>query len=319
VTVTAIEATNDGVTLAGSLWRPTDAVSALVAMQPGSGPSDRDNDVLFPPIRRALLEHGLAVCSFDKRGVGESAGSWLEADVATQAADLAASVAAASALLPSVPIGLFGHSQGGWVVLEACELVAPDFVITNSGPGVSPRVQEQFSTKNRIAGVSPQRRTAAVELFDSILDRLSRGDAFDAVDGWLREPHQADVAATLVDAGAFVPQEEALWRFATTLIDYDPQQALRKVRVPLLALFGAADTVVPVEASVNRFRANVRAECLDVRVFPGADHRIQVQDGDDFAAGYLDAITGFIARLLPPPFPHPLAPPSPHPLAPPLP
>ena len=48
-------------------------------MHPGSGPSDRDNDVLFPPIREHLLGAGIAVCSFDKRGVGGSAGSWLEA------------------------------------------------------------------------------------------------------------------------------------------------------------------------------------------------------------------------------------------------
>jgi hypothetical protein len=41
-------------------------------MHPGSGPSDRDNDVLFPPIRDALLAAGIAVCSFDKRGAGES-------------------------------------------------------------------------------------------------------------------------------------------------------------------------------------------------------------------------------------------------------
>jgi alpha/beta superfamily hydrolase len=43
----------------------------------GSGPSDRTNDNFFPPIRRHLVEAGLAVLSNDKRGVGASSGDWL--------------------------------------------------------------------------------------------------------------------------------------------------------------------------------------------------------------------------------------------------
>ena len=110
-----LSARNGEIRLAGSLWFPPGRTAAgLVLMHPGSGPSDRDNDTLFPPIRAALLAAGVAVCSFDKRGVGESAGSWLEADLATQAADLAVSLRAAREQVPDVPVGVFGHSQGGW-------------------------------------------------------------------------------------------------------------------------------------------------------------------------------------------------------------
>lgn len=67
-------------TLAGTLWLPESSrVAATVLMHPGSGPSDRDNDVFFPPIRKHLLHAGFAVCSFDKRGVGGSTGRWQEA------------------------------------------------------------------------------------------------------------------------------------------------------------------------------------------------------------------------------------------------
>ena len=59
-------------------------------MHPGSGPSDRDNDVFFPPIREHLLDAGVAVCSFDKRGVGGSTGRWEEAGIVEQADDLLA-------------------------------------------------------------------------------------------------------------------------------------------------------------------------------------------------------------------------------------
>src|SRR5256714_15545364 len=102
------------VLLAGSLWRPGGDAVATVLMHPGSGPSDRDNDVYFPPIREHLLGAGIAVCSFDKRGIGGSSGRWQEAGIIEQADDL---LACGDTLLsdPDVPkpVGLFGHSTGG--------------------------------------------------------------------------------------------------------------------------------------------------------------------------------------------------------------
>lgn len=291
-----IEADNGGVTLAGSLWEPDGPPRALLVMHPGSGPSDRDNDVLFPPIRTALLANRIAVSSFDKRGVGESSGSWLEADIVTQATDLAASTTAAQHRLPAVPTGLFGHSQGGWVVIEAARRVGANFVITNSGPGVSPRVQEEFSTRSQLEGqqLSANRTAAAVTLFGALMDRLGRGHSFLATDAWLRKPARTDALRVLTDAGAFMPRDEELWNFAATMIDYDPTPALAQLRVPLLALFGGADTVVPVAASAERFRAAVPGELLTLRILPGGDHRMQTGNDDRFVPGYLDELTEFI-------------------------
>lgn len=67
-------------TLAGSLGVPAGAeASPGVVMTAGSGPSDRNNDTYFPPLRQHLLNAGFAVLSYDKRGVGESSGGWCEA------------------------------------------------------------------------------------------------------------------------------------------------------------------------------------------------------------------------------------------------
>ena len=82
---------NGDVSLAGSLWLPPAEPVATLLMHPGSGPSDRDNDVFFPPIREYLLEAGIAVSSFDKRGVGGSTGRWEEAAIGEQASDAGAS------------------------------------------------------------------------------------------------------------------------------------------------------------------------------------------------------------------------------------
>jgi pimeloyl-ACP methyl ester carboxylesterase len=78
---------NGDVSLGGTLWLPVDPGGVTVLMHPGSGPSDRDNDVFFPPIRQYLLECGITVSSFDKRGVGDSTGRWQEAAIEEQASD----------------------------------------------------------------------------------------------------------------------------------------------------------------------------------------------------------------------------------------
>ena len=295
-----IGATSGSVKLAGSLWVPTNrAPSKLLLMYPGSGPSDRDNDVFFPPIRRALIDAGVAVASFDKRGVGSSSGNWLEAGIDDQAADLCAFLQETRSLVPGIPIGLFGHSQGGWVVLEAAHSASVDFVITSSGPAVTPRVQEEFSTRNGLVGIHTGEPPISdlLRSYGELLDRLSAGDSFEQVSEWMNEPMRSASFAALKNVGAFIPDDAAVWRFAHLLINYDPTEALAALRVPLLALLGSVDMVVPVVQSVKVLRAVVKPELLIVRVIDGGDHRMQFPASGAFAPDYLPALVNFVAEM----------------------
>lgn len=280
------------VSLAGTLWSPeSDRPAATVLMHPGSGPSDRDNDVLFPPIREHLLQSGFAVCSFDKRGVGGSSGRWEEAAIAEQADDL---LACLGALEP--PVGLFGHSQGGWVVLEAAGRAAPIvFVVTNSGPGVSPAEQERYSALTYLAGTgkSPEEVDAAMSDFDAVLALLRERVPFDEA---RRRIVDARLGAGYEDLDLpFVPEDEGVWNLSIAMIDDDPRRALERIRVPLLALFGSDDGIVPVDASVSVLREAVRPELLTVAVLPGGNHRLQTGDPPRFVDGYLETLASFIA------------------------
>jgi pimeloyl-ACP methyl ester carboxylesterase len=265
-------------------------------MHPGSGPSDRDNDVYFPPIREHLLEAGLAVCSFDKRGVGDSNGRWQDAGIIEQAEDLLACVAA---LLsdPAVPkpVGLFGHSQGGWVVIEAAGRSSEvAFVVANSGPGVTPAVQERYSHSRYLAdgGVSVGEMPEAFEPYDELMEALRKGAMYDDIRSQLDSEH---LPAFYRERELILfPEDEDLWNFALRNFDYDPRPALERIQVPVLALFGAHDQLVPVEESVAVYREAVTPELLRVAVFAGADHRIQVGDVPRLADGYLETLTSFV-------------------------
>jgi uncharacterized protein len=259
-----VEADSGGVRLAGTVWRPDGDAVAGVLMHPGSGPSDRDNDWFFPPIREHLLEAGIAVCSFDKRGVGGSAGSWLEAGIAEQADDLVAGLAVFESESPrDLPIGLFGHSQGGWVVVEAAGRgTSVAFVIPSSGGGASPARQERYSLANKL---TDDGEAEALATYDAVLAVVRECPTLD--DG-LEQLDAANVPYRELPGLQFMFEHEEIWRFSAAIFDYDPAPALARITAPVLALLGAADRVNPPDESAVAFRAAVRPELLQVEVFP---------------------------------------------------
>lgn len=259
-------------------------------MHPGSGPSDRNNDVLFPPIREHLLRAGIAVCSFDKRGVGGSAGSWLDAGIGEQADDLLAALAVFEAASPpGLPIGLFGHSQGGWVVVEAAARGIPvAFVITNSGPGVSPARQERYSLANKLTGDG---KAVTLATYDAVVKVMSECPTLQE---GVEKLDAAGVPYRDLPGLEFMFEDEAIWRLCATIFGYDPAPALSRITAPVLALFGAADKVTPPEESVAALRAAVRPELLQVEVFSEGDHRLLHGEPPRFVDGYLDRIASFV-------------------------
>ena len=257
--------------LAGTLHLPDDEPRATVLMVPGSGPSDRDNDVYFPTIRAGLLERGIAAASFDKRGVGESSGDWHDTGPAQQAADVAAQLTCLRRLEEVDParVGLFGHSQGGWVVLEAAAAdPAVAFVVTNSGPAVTMARQERFATEAHMhaAGAPAEAVTAAIGTLDGLVTLLRSGADYATVKAAAGEDDQG-------------PSDAAELELLRGWLDHDPRPALERLSCPLLALFGGADLVTPVEDSIAVLReAHDGHAGFDIVTLAGADHRLQVDD-----------------------------------------
>ena len=118
---------HDDVVLAGSLWTPPGSPKTAVVMHPGSGPSDRHNDIYFPPIRTMLLDDGHAVASFDKRGVGGSTGLHVTSSIEQQAGDLLRCVTAVRDQLraPSSSARSVTARADGWSTKQQGVAVGP--------------------------------------------------------------------------------------------------------------------------------------------------------------------------------------------------
>lgn len=293
-----VEFSNGAVVLAGSLAAPDqDVASAGVVMVGGSGPSDRNNDTFFPPIRRHLVAAGIAVLSYDKRGVGSSSGDWRDSTMD----DLAADAAAALDFLRGQPevrastTGLFGHSEGGWTVLRATAgREDVPWVVTNSCPGMTPAAQERHALATALRKAGAQDADSTLALYDRLVEAGRRGSGF---------AEAAQLVSSARPSPVFLDywsgMDARLWGFLTRKQDHDPIPDALRLRCPHLALFGGADELVPVPDSIRLFSATVcdphrhRAP-LTIEVFPGADHRMQTGSGTRPAPGYLDTLTQWI-------------------------
>ena len=140
-----------GIALAGTLTVPaTPGRHPAVAVVHGSGPSLRDEGQFTSGL---FLTHGIAVLSYDKRGNGQSGGVYPGELASTQAiATYAADADAAVRFLASQPdldphrLGLFGGSQGGWIVpLAAVHSPLVRFAVLESGPVVSVGESDSFA------------------------------------------------------------------------------------------------------------------------------------------------------------------------------
>ncbi|HET9261266.1 MAG TPA: hypothetical protein VFP42_14185, partial [Acidimicrobiia bacterium] len=92
----------------------------------------------------------------------------------------------------------------------------------------------------------------------------------------------------------YLPENSWAWHFWMSILDFDPAPALSAIHVPILTLWGEDDRLVPVEESISVYRTRVPPTRLVVKVFPDADHRVQVGDPPKLAPGYTDTVLRFI-------------------------
>lgn len=272
--------------LSGTVWVPDQGVPTPgVVLVGGSGPADRRNGGYFDALRDHLVAAGVTVLSFDKRGVGASTGAWAPADVGDLAADVATAVEALRAhpVVDRHTVGLFGHSEGGWVALRASAQGAePHYLVLNSCPAVSFLEAEVHALT--AAGVAPDRARA---LFRRLREAV-RADADLATAARVIADEPDPALPEVLERTGFRLTDKSYSQLRAW-IDYAPDADLDSLRTPTLAIYGTQDTLTPVQASVDRLAQ--LAPTVRSQVFVGADHRLCIDD--TLAPGYLNAVTAW--------------------------
>ena len=257
---------------------------------------------------------GLAVLLFDKRGVGDSEGVYVEApDLDVPASDVLAAFRYLRSRdeVDAERIGVFGVSQGGWVgPLAASKSDGLAFVIAVSGPGVSPLEQNLFDKGNqlRARGLPDQVVDAVTEMRRLHWTYLTHGTGLEEARAmWetiREEPWFSEIEWPIPMGDRESLLAHPRLRSFAAHNAYEPRPVLERLDVPFLAVFGEADTIVPVEASVEVMRSALeKAGNTDatLRVFPEADHGIRVRTPDGgfaLAPGYMELLEGWLRERL---------------------
>jgi uncharacterized protein len=286
---TSLSFTNGDIVLRGTLMSPDPPTRhPTLVLVHGSGAADRKGFVFA----RALAEAGIPVFAYDKRGVGESGGDWKKSSIAELASDSVTAVNHLKAREPNALIGLWGGSQGGWIVPMAATLSTNvAFIISVSGAGMSPGEQMLYCQDNqwREARLSENNREQLHLAWKSFYDYISTGQGATALDA---NVGNLEKVKSLDDRRPLKSSELAAEPFFQKFgYGFDPLPYWRKVKCPVLAIWGERDTMVPAKRSAELIEGALRSAGNTnyvIKSFPKARHGIDLPGKQRLPEGWVD-------------------------------
>lgn len=267
---------NGDVELAGTLISPkTVGPHPAIILVHGSGPQNRE---ALLPFAHFLVRRGMALLTYDKRGVGGSTGDWTTASFDELAWDVVAAhrfLKTHGAIDPT-QIGLLGVSQAGWVMpLAAVRATDIAFLISVSGPGIPAAVTTIDHARNEMAarGIAPETITDITAIMQLQYDFARTGNGWDE---YLTRRRNLMARSSQPPPGAYPetpdhPYFNAIRRF----YHYDPAPTLRRLQLPTLALFGERDNNVLAQKNRAAWDTALIAggnKDYSLVTIPGANH-----------------------------------------------
>jgi pimeloyl-ACP methyl ester carboxylesterase len=284
------------VELAGTLTMPPgEGPHPAALLISGSGPQNRDEEVMghrpFLVLSDHLTRAGIAVLRVDDRGVGGSSGDLSGSTSADLAEDALAGVRFLRARkeIDDGSVGVVGHSEGGMIGPLAATLsndVA--FVVMLAGTGVpgDEVLVRQMELILRSAGAEGQKIESILASQRKLLDLVLEDAEYDAVLEQMRKLTALQIESVTGSEPAPDDLEEALRTETNSLmspwfrsfLSHDPEGTLKKVKVPVLALFGELDLQVEPGQNMPKVEGALMAAGnadFTVKTLPGLNHLFQ--------------------------------------------
>lgn len=271
----------DGTVLAGILTMPEnhgEDVPAVVLVT-GSGPQNRDEEIFehrpFAVIADYLARNGIATFRYDDRGTAKSHGDFKTAEISTFKDDAAAAFRLLKSVAGISRVGILGHSEGGTIALMLAADGMPSFVISMAG--AAERGKDIIMSQNRLSleklQLSEKQVDDALTLLSMCFDEIIAGNDTSKIDieKYIGD-NSLDVPSMLVPS-IKQSMSAATSPYFRQLISLDPSQWLGKVKCPVLALNGSADTQVNSMANLGVIKDGVRQAI--VKEYPGLNHLFQ--------------------------------------------
>lgn len=269
---------NDTVTLAGTLYLPkTNTKAAGIIFLHGSGPEPRFAAAYYGDY---FARSGIAVLTYDKRGVNKSTGNWRTASFI----DLAKDALAGIKLLETLPqinnkkIGVYGHSQGGSI----CPLLLTmyprlAFGISAASAGVSMEESDWYEVQNRFKRyVSGQDYERAMEVMRGYLQFASRGTGYEDL---MKTAKKYDTASWFNRYIGKIDTTEFFFSYYRKIGTYNPVDHWKSVKQPVLILKGENDLTSPGYPSFDNIEKALRQagnKKYKIVLFPNTTHEMHL-------------------------------------------
>jgi uncharacterized protein len=295
---------NGDVELKGTLCLPrAPGRHGAVVLVHGSGPETRWGTNRY--IADRLARAGIAALIYDKRGSGESKGDWRTASFEDLARDALAGVdlLGQRADIDPARVGIHGHSQGGAIGPLAATL-APDkihFIVAEDTFAGPQYVQDLYRVRQAVKelNLKPADEADAMRVYGLFVD-TSRGAAtYDAFEKAAAPYRGTDWYKWM----EFPPRDSWVWGWAAKTANFDTLPVWRKVRAPVLLIYGEKDALVPPGESIASIGAELAKSNTPYAAFivPGAVHNLTIQpdaNGPFFwwhqAPGVVDTVVDWV-------------------------
>lgn len=273
---------NKGITLGGNLFLPPGkGPFGAVVFVSGSGDLHRQ----IGPIATFFLQHGIAVLSYDKRGVGQSEGKWREASFEIMAGDALAGVQLLRSRkeIDRKKIGIVGSSEGGWIApIVAAKSPDVSFMILRAGPGQTNLETSLHELQNDlgVTGIEQAHIDRAIAHRKRINEFLRSGKTHKAMVEALIEPIKNEDWYKSI-YGFSTPLSGWRWGFFSRNAGIDPPKIVEELSIPILWFLGEKDQNVDTKASIPRIKAafdKSPGEDETLIVIPKVAHSFTVED-----------------------------------------
>ncbi len=267
---------NDGLCLRSFAWQPAPIpVRGVVVITHGI----RDYALRYQRFAEQLTKQGFAVFAQDLRGHAHSGGERQRFDsMARMVQDTDMIVNEAKQRYPNVPLFVYGHSLGGLITSR----YSLDHADKLNGVVVSgAALKRPHSVSGFSAGLA------------QVVALVAPGLKVVQVDDSEFSKDKAVMAALAVDPMVSRDKLPAATAAATLKAIADVQERMTQLKLPLMVLYGTADSVNPIEGSQAFVQAVASAD-KTLKAYPGVYHdMLNEPERDQIAA---DVIAWLVAR-----------------------
>ncbi|MEK6493808.1 alpha/beta hydrolase family protein [Myroides odoratimimus] len=226
----------------------------------GDGPQNKTSNSTYLPLIHHLVDQGIAVFTWDKKGVDKSKGNWLHQSITDRAIEAkdAFDYLVNEKGISSDRIGYLGFSQGGWVIPKAAIMNNPAFSVIIGG-AVNWEDQSNYFNQKKLE-----------------LEGLEYENIKHKVDSTINADQQlySDFNKCLIKSSEIDIDRLS---FIARNFKADSSIDLQNMQGPLLALWGSEDLTVDAESNADLYRQNTALrnnKDTKLKVYPKSTHNL---------------------------------------------